>query len=219
MPSKALDFFEKKLLTDVDRLIKTHEDISGGRPGRHHLGHITRSGFVMLCAAWESYIEHVGEEALRKMIERSTSPKDLPKLVQKHVANFVREHKNELKVLELAGDGWVGLFVQVAALDTSKLNTPKSEPIKILFRRLAGVDDIWTDWEDSEVQEIDDFVSLRGEIAHKGSDAKYVKIKELKTHRQKMANIAVAIDNQIANHIVEYFPKPHKSPWRRRGTQ
>ena len=216
MPSKALQFFEKKLLTDVDRLIETHESLSGGRQGRHHLGHITRSGFVMLCAAWESYTELVAEEALAKMLKFSDGPKCLPKPIQKKIANTLRERKNPMLVLDLAGDGWKKLAMDIAKLQIGLLHTPKPNQLEDLFKNVVGIDSVWDSWNSSLINEIKDFVTQRGDIAHKGSDAQYVKINHLKKHREIIPGIAVALDNQIADHIRDHFPKPHAAPWRRR---
>jgi hypothetical protein len=61
MPSTAYGEF-KVNLTDVDRLIALHRQESGAGRGRRGLGHITRGALVLLCAAWERYVETVVSE-------------------------------------------------------------------------------------------------------------------------------------------------------------
>jgi hypothetical protein len=43
------------MLTDVERIIVSHAQLNHKGLGRRGLGHITRSGILMLCAAWELY--------------------------------------------------------------------------------------------------------------------------------------------------------------------
>ena len=68
------------------------------------LGHITRSGVLMLCAAWELYLEELLIESARVIVDRAASPDDLPEKVQKEIAKTVRDSKHELKPLQLAGE-------------------------------------------------------------------------------------------------------------------
>jgi RiboL-PSP-HEPN len=62
MPSRSLQIFYYNLLNDINQLIKIHDTLNKGK-GRKSLGHLTRSGVVLLCAAWEVYIEEVLVEA------------------------------------------------------------------------------------------------------------------------------------------------------------
>jgi hypothetical protein len=110
MPSVALQKFERNMLEDVDRIIGSHGDLNHEGMGRRGLGHITRSGVLTLCAAWELYLEEVLVEAVRWLIERADTPDQLPKPVQKELAKVARESKHELKPLELAGQGWEQVY-------------------------------------------------------------------------------------------------------------
>ena len=72
MPSKAYIEFEKNIV-DVDHLISTHAAMNNGGRGKKGLGHITRSGIVMLCATWELYIESLLCESLKILTDRKNS--------------------------------------------------------------------------------------------------------------------------------------------------
>jgi hypothetical protein len=56
---------------------------------------------------------------------------------------------------------------------TGRWNTPKSEPVQKLFEKALGISDITQNWAwqknpvGSTTTKLDDFVSLRGEIAHR----------------------------------------------------
>src|SRR5262245_4005926 len=125
MPSSALQKFESNMLADVDRIIKSHGQLNHDGMGRRGLGHITRSGVLMLCTAWELYLEELLVESVRILIQRATSPNHLPHPVQKEIAKVVRESKHELKPLELAGDGWATVYDHHATQTVQGLNTPK----------------------------------------------------------------------------------------------
>lgn len=142
MPSSALSKFEANLLVDVDRLIESHGQLNHQGMGRRGLGHITRSGVLMLCAAWELYLEELLIESARIIVARAASPADLPKKVQKEIAKAVRTSKHELKPLDLAGEGWRDVYVNHATARIQSLNTPKSSNVDTLFHLLVGVPDL-----------------------------------------------------------------------------
>ncbi len=218
MPSEALSTFEKTLVVDVDKLINTHSFLSDSGRGRRGLGHITRSGVVMLCAAWEQYMESVLLESLKKMIDSTSSPDNIPVPVKRYLSTYVKESKHELKPFELAGDGWVNLLQEVAQYQVDKLNTPKKEHLDKLFKRFLGIESISDSW-DGTYPDLDEFVGVRGDIAHQGSGANYVKIPDLISYRDDIEKIIVIVDNYLADHLAEYHQTNngrYKSPWRRR---
>jgi len=216
MPSQALLTFEKDLIKDVELLIDTHEILNSSKytgRGRRHLGHVTRSGIVMLCAAWERYIELLAVESVRHISDKISSPELLPKTIKKHMALYAKNHKNELKPFLYAGDGWKSEIVEIVKERTDSMHTPKSCIVDKLFMDLAGVKKLSDNWSISS-QRIDDFISQRGEIAHKGRDtANYIKIGHLKDQHNNIVCIVNETDNFMADHIQSIIGR---SPWRRR---
>lgn len=130
MPSKAYSDFKTNII-DVDNLIDAHSSLNTGNRGKKGLGHITRSGIVMLCATWELYIESLLCESLGILANRKSTPKNLPTLIQKSLAKLTKEDKHELKPLELAGDGWRSTLIDYAKAETDILHTPKSEKLTL----------------------------------------------------------------------------------------
>ena len=214
LPSQALQKFEDNLLVDVDRIIESHSLLNHKGGGRRGLGHITRSGVLMLCAAWELYLEEVLTECVHILIKRVAHPKQLPKPVQKELARAVRESKHELKPLELAADGWMTVYHDHACQTVRGLNTPKSVNVDLLFKRFIGIEALSTCWSMGP-NEIDSFVSARGDIAHRGRDAGYVKINGLKDYRTQVVQAVVDTDNTLADFI--QTNSEGGSPWRRRN--
>lgn len=213
MPSAALLKFENNLLGEVNRLIKSHRDLNHDGYGRRGLGHITRSGVLMLCAAWELYVEELLMESVKCFRDRLATPKELPKEVQKELSKHVKDSKHELKPLELAGDGWESLYMNHTTQTVELLNTPKSENLNILFRRFLGVKELSDQWSlGSKI--IDDFVKARGDIAHRGRDTRYVTINKLNEYKTQVIQTILETDNFLADHLRDHTVGG--SPWRRR---
>ena len=84
-------------LVEVNRLIESHEALKGTTQGKKGLGHIIQSAVVMLCAAWEMYVEHVALEGADHLTDRVHAPDKLPLPVQKELAKVVRDSQHELK--------------------------------------------------------------------------------------------------------------------------
>ena len=215
MPSAALQKFEANMLVDVDRIIDSHGDLNHDGMGRRGLGHITRSGVLMLCAAWELYLEELALESARVFVDRVDSPDQLPLPVQKEIAKVVRDSKHELKPLEMAGDGWVTIYQNQVGQLMSALNTPKSTNLDPLFKRILGVEEVSEFWSAGK-QSINAFVSARGDIAHRGRDAGYVTINRLQEYRTLIVSSVVETDNCMADHLQSSTPT-NRSPWRRRA--
>ena len=215
MPSKSFKKFEDKLLIDVDRIIDSHAKLNHDGGGRRGLGHLTRSGVLMLCAAWELYVEEVLIEGVEYFIVKFDSPAQLPKPAKKKLSDFVKESKDELKPLELAGDGWESVYRNHAKEAVNGFHTPKSSNSNQIFRKILGVDD-FSNWWSLGPREIDNFVSIRGEVAHKGSDASYVTITNLKDFLSKVKRTALEVDNELTVYLCEKTPGVER-PWKRRS--
>lgn len=212
MPSDAYNQFHRNLL-DVDRLIEAHVTLNPEGGGRRGFGHLTRSGVVMLCACWERYIEQVLLEAIGWICLDAAHPTDLPGAAQRQLSLHVRKHAHELRPLELANDGWLGLYHELAVEETEKLNTPKSAQIDSMYDRFLGIQGLSNNWS-LGIQEVDDFVSLRGDIAHNGREARYVQRAELEQHRNKIWQTVIDTDNFLARKLREINDAPAQ-PWRR----
>jgi hypothetical protein len=210
MPSSSFGKFEYNLV-DVDRLVDSHGKLHAGNPGKKGLGHITRSAVVMLCASWELYMETLLCESGKFLMEAITLADQLPVEVQKQLSSLVRNDKHDLAPLRLAGDGWKVVYSTLIETRTESLNTPKSGKLVPLFSQLLGVGDLATAWT-LGIKSLDDFVGVRGDIAHRGRHAAYVPIWKVKSYRDEIRQYAVETDNFIAAHLKAITPAGHK-PW------
>lgn len=216
MPSKALRKFEGAMMKDVNRIIQTHADIQNGNPGNMGLGHLTRSGVLLLCAAWELYIEELLIESVTANIVRSTTPDSLPVPVQKTISQYIKVSKHELKPLAMAGDGWKTIYLEIAREVVVGLNTPKKHNIDQHYLSLVGIPDLSSAWSLGAAA-VNDFVEARGDIAHRGSDAGNIHMNKLRdTFKPQITKCAVETDNAITSFIRNAF-EPQSYPWNRKA--
>jgi hypothetical protein len=200
MPSATMNNFENYMLKDVKKLLESHAQLNHKGLGRRGLGHITRSGVIMLCAAWEIYVEGLLEESVGYLSRRVQNPNELPMPVQKEISKSVKESKHDLKPLELAGRGWELVYNNHAIQTIQGLNTPKSTLIDPLFHRLSGIPELSSHWSLGK-KVIDDFVSARGEIAHKGGHTNYITIAKLRLYLDQVYQCVLDSDNAMSDFI------------------
>jgi hypothetical protein len=209
MSSKAFRSFKYNLV-DVDRLRQAHSLLHNGAQGKKGLGHITRSGVVMLCAAaWEHYCEALIRESAIYLCNQLNSPIELPKDVQKEISKAVKESHHELRPLHLSGDGWKQVYQDHTNVLLSALNTPKSGKLNDHFKRLTGIVKVSSAWSQGENM-LDTFVSVRGDIAHHGRHANYVTIADLGDYRDQIWLYAVETDNSISTYLKQVT---RNKPW------
>lgn len=173
MPSAAEGSFDRAL-DDVDNVLWFHENTGGqgkGKRGRHFQS-LNKSATVLLCAAWEIYIETVIMECVERNLQASTTPTDMLGSLQKLTQRHIREGKVENAWQSVAGEGWKDLTRALAQGRVAALNTPKPGPITELFKAVLGVEDIKDNWVwhknplGTPSDKLTSFVSLRGSIAH-----------------------------------------------------
>lgn len=204
MPSKSyIDFLE--LMVDVEQLRLTHSEYSKGLRGRKKLGFLTRSSIIMLCAAWERYNENIVLECIDKILETDIEAKNLSKYIKEYLSIKVKENKSNIYPIELADKGWKNLWKGYAINETNSLNTPNSENLNKLFKRYLGIEEFTQMWHKKSINEINDFIKIRGEIAHNGSKAKYVRFNILLKNIDTIVENAIQIDYSLSQFLKEEF--------------
>jgi len=165
---------------DVDRLLEIHGTLGGDKQGRRfQLEVLNKSAIVLVSAIWEAYCEDIVAEAVEHLIAVSQNAAVLPTSIKKIVAKELKEDKNELAIWEVADNGWKNVLQsrlkRMQESRARKLNTPKSEQIRNLFHDVLGIDDITEVWywpkmsSTQAAAKLDAFISMRGEIAHRGA--------------------------------------------------
>lgn len=217
MPSQSLRNFEWNL-EDVQRLVEAHNDLNDLNyegQGRRALGHITRSALVMLCAAWELYFEDIIVESVKYVTEKIDDPHRLPPDIKKKIINFLnKNNNNDLRMFRLAGEGWKEPYIEAAERDIAKFNTPKSEPLGVLCKNYLGLSNISSEWSIGP-DGINDIISQRGEIAHRGREAEYISLQKLIEAKEKIYLSVLETDFFLATHLKD-LTNATNQPWRRK---
>lgn len=217
MPSGSFKEFQQNL-TDVKRIVSLHNALSrpngAGRRGKRGLGHLTRGGLVLLCAAWERYVESVLEEGAA-FLARKHSHATLPAGPRQFVLDYVNHNQTPHTPGDLQNNLEAALTAAVRR-KTEKLNTPKHAKVQPLFASVLGVLDIANAWSQGS-QPIDDFVVLRGGVAHRGGQAPYVRFAALTNAVASISEYAVETDNFLSDHI-RTLVNPNRRPWNRQAS-
>lgn len=201
---------------DVTRLIEFHEKETGSAPGRRRpeIQVVSRSAVVLICAYWEAFCEDLAAEALHHLADNASDGISLPKELKKTFKSVLlnaKEQQDELAIWRLAGDGWRTVLRERADLlvndDDRSLNTPKTEQVKTFFQVNVGISNITTNWKWHKNNParttglLDEFVTLRGAIAHRGSPSGGV----LKGHATRgmdlVLRLAAASAKAVSDHL------------------
>lgn len=212
MPSNSFQRYRANL-RDVQSLIDSHGELNHEGGGRRALGHITRSGVVMLCAAFEVYFENIVMEVVNDYYCKHLEADTLPLEVKKTLAQRIKKEDHELACLNLAGNGWKDCLRRYAMLDVNKLNTPRAHVLEELVGNWTGLDK-FTRAMDSDFTEINLFVSVRGEIAHQGADAEYVRIAKLIEYKNFISEVVTEFDNLIRE-TIKTNCRLQRTPWQK----
>lgn len=211
MPSEARKAFEANT-QDIERLLELHKQQGGDEPGRRFgLEVLNKSAIVLITSFWEAYCEDVAAQGLRHIIDHA-SPSTLPTELKKLVAKELKGDSHELKVWELAGDGWRDVLrARLTSLQEArnrKLNTPKTQNIDELFLSALGLENVSKSWKwpkkmtvERARKKLDRFVTLRGEIAHRGTASKSVKKAQVVDYYKFVRQIGLCTDSTVDSHV------------------
>jgi hypothetical protein len=208
MGSKAEQAFQKNC-EDIDQLLKIHSDLGGTGPGRRKLEVLNKSAVVLITAFWEAYCEDAAAEALQYVVRNTQDAGKLPKDLRKLVAKELKADLDELAVWRLADKGWRNvLSSRLAALKEERdrqLNTPKTKQINDVFERALGLAGISKSWRWGPMsakragEKLDEYVTLRGSIAHRGSGSATVRKDQIDDYYAHVKNLVDKTDARISD--------------------
>ncbi|MCK5172427.1 MAG: hypothetical protein KAR47_03500 [Planctomycetes bacterium] len=218
MASKARAAFDENI-KDIDRLMELHKQQGGTSPGRRYdLEVLNKSAIVLITSYWEAYCEDIAAEALAHIVKYVKSADSLPKALKKLIAKELEDDKNELAVWELADDKWKtylqGRLELLQEKRNRKLNTPKAANIDQLFTLAVGISKISSSWRwakmaaDRAREKLDEFVELRGSIAHRGKSLKSVKKSEVDGYLDFIKKLAAKTGGTVNKHVKGVTGRP-----------
>lgn len=227
MASNARKSFDSNV-EDIRKLLQLHEQQGGGSQGRRYgLEVLNKSAIVLITSYWEAYCEDIAAEGLEHIVKHAKDASSLPKELRKQIAKELEKDANDLAVWSLADDGWRDCLKKrlkdLQEARNRKLNTPKSGNIEELFERALGLPKISASWKwptkmtvQRSKAKLDKFVTLRGAIAHRGSDSKSVRKAQVTDYFDFIQKIAAETGGKVNSHVKGITGKPLWTTTRKR---
>lgn len=206
MASRARTSFDANI-RDIDRLFGFHLKPSTGARKAQQTEVLNKSAIVLTTAFWEAYCEDLAAEALEHLVQYAAGWEAIPLQLQKIVARELERERHELAVWRLAGEGWRTVLVdRLASLQEERnrtLNTPRTQQIDAFFEEVLGVVKLsqrWK-WQGMSAQaaraKLDEFVVLRGDIAHRGQAADRVTKRQAKDYATHVRHLVAKTGGHI----------------------
>lgn len=210
---------------DVHSLLDFHEKKTGtGRGRRWDVEVLNKSAIVLLCAAWEAYCEDVVTVVVEHYVDHAPNAMCLPTPLRKRISKPYNDGNRHMEAWNLADDGWRKVLRdRLDDLQEERdrhLNTPKSGPLKEMFRDNVGCEDITDHWswnstnKEKSCKTLNEFVELRGAIAHRANAPEYVLKREVLLalgHVQRLVKATDAAMFELALEVTG-MPLPDDSP-------
>jgi RiboL-PSP-HEPN len=219
MAGTAKRAFEENA-ADIVRLIELHEQIGGNAPGRREgLEVLNKSAIVLITSYWEAYCEDVANEALAHIIKHARTAEALPQELRKQLAQEIKKASHDLEIWKIADDGWKKyLSDRIARISEDRnrrLNTPKTEQINQLFFQSVGLRSVSDSWKWSKKmtisraqKKLDEFIELRGAIAHRGKAAKSVKKADVTNYFEFVKKLVAETGKKVNKHVLDLTGHP-----------
>ena len=196
-------------------------EVTGSGKGRRHKADVlNRTAIVFISACWESYVEDISMESFDFLLCNVEDPNLIPSKVKTIAARELRNAKDERRIWELAGSGWKSVLTnhKDAARDVwlKDFNTPKSKQVRTLFSDLLGIADITSDWSwldmtaETASTELDRFISIRGNIAHRVKHEETVHKNWAKGFLAHVTKLVDKTDESLHHHLLSLTAT---SPW------
>jgi hypothetical protein len=169
--TKAKDYF-KSALVDTENLMWFHSEFGGDEPGRRakYFQSLSKSAVILLCSAWEAYVESVILEVIEAQIASANEARNLPATLQTLITVHMKRRKEDASWLEVAGEGWRKVARQCCIAELDNLHAPHTKAVSAKFRTIIGIAEISDSWRWKAARNIDTridkLVELRGDLAH-----------------------------------------------------
>jgi RiboL-PSP-HEPN len=130
----------------------------------------------------------------------------------------LKQALHELEVWKIADRGWKKyLGDQLGKLREERnrqINTPKKEQIDLLFRQAVGIAEISLSWKWKKMAvsgaagKLDKYVTMRGDIAHRGKGTVTVKKAQVEDYFDFIKNLAAKTGGAVNSHVKQITRKP-----------
>ena len=211
MPSTAkATFLANK--ADIVELWNIHQEVAGQGPGRKYgVEVLNRAAIVFITACWESYIEDLAAESFDFLLTNATTSASIPAKVKAFATKAILDQKDPKKLWDIADSGWRVLLNTHKATTIrhwlGDFNTPKTAQVNGLYLELLGIKKLSTSWSwpginaASVETKLDDFIQLRGDIAHRLKPANTVKKWKGTNYLAHVSSIVDRCELALSNHL------------------
>lgn len=218
MGSKARKRFNDNA-ADIERLLELHVESGGTSPGRRRgLEVLNKSAIVLITSFCEAYCEDIAAEGLEHIVKHAASSDSLPKEIKQSIAKELKLDQNELSVWSLSGDGWKEVLKnrleRFQEQRNKRLNAPRTRNIDDFFFHALGLSSISSSWRWARKmtvtrarEKLDKYVSLRGEIAHRGAAAKSVTKVHVEDYFDFIKRLVTKTGGAVSSHAREVTGK------------
>lgn len=178
---------------------------------------LIKSAIVVSVSYWERFVEDTMLEGCRFIVDGLRNPLDLPENTKGKIAlsmvNAKREvnsHEFSDSVWRFSGEGWTNQYKTFVDQVVGSFNTASSKNVRSAIWDVFGIRDVFANWTTPDplipmdTIMLDNFISLRHEIAHGASgktahiDDKFV-LSSIKLLMNLVDFIEDVVWNQIAN--------------------
>lgn len=215
----------KTNMEEVNRLMQIHTTLTGtGRGRRYAVEILNKSAIVLITACWEALAEDLASEGFDFILNKAKSPDAFPKKVRAFASRKLKSDNDELKVWNLAGDGWKDVLSAHRDSTLEKivgsLNTPRAENIDRMFLEVLGIPKVSSSWtwgklsSEQAREKLSDFVTLRGAIAHRVTTAGAVTKATVLSYRDFAYRLGVKTSNRVNTHIHDLVGERPWARWR-----
>lgn len=217
---KHIDIFIENM-DEVQQLTEIHLKMAGKGSGyKKDVQILNKSGIVLLTACWESFIEDLASEAFNFVVDKCPSHSKIPNSVLVKASKTLKDSQNGIEIWKLAGEGWRTILKdygkEVLEKEIDFFHVPRPDKIDDLFVKLIDLKKISSEWKwkgmsnSSAKQKLEDFINLRGSIAHKIKTHKNVWKKDVDEYRKFLYSLVVITHNRTNTHIDKITGK---TPW------
>lgn len=208
----------------VVELFTLHKEKNKFKKTHHDSEILVKSGVVLFVACWEAFIEDTAERAVDYLVDNADTPSKLPKELLKFIAAELRGNKNELKVWDIAGDGWKNAskdhYKTMLAKHLGPFNTPRAGNIDNLYAAVLGIDNVSACWvwkgmtNKNAKDRLNKMIALRGAIAHRVQASERVSFRMGNDYAIHLLKLAIKTSNRVRKHVgahVGSYPWPEES--------
>lgn len=186
-----------------------NDAMSLGETGNHRPNSpYVRAALVVLCTAWETYIEDVIEESISAMTKAHTvTPDGLAHGLRNGIAETVKKDNP----WRLADDGWRGYTRDYVKGKLNRLNTPSAHNAEELLSTMLGIDHAldqcsWPNQGPDRLREyLNELIEYRGRVAHRGTTPGDLNTRGIRNWVSWLTHLADQLDDLICNHIQDCY--------------